>query len=112
MDEDDEMQADDLDFDDQNFDFGKAKLDYFKSRARDILLNDKDMEYEGGPISLNMCYKNLKNHLRNPVVVHNNGSDTKPGYLKMTFSMCRNAVNGDRFLELSKLKDNSVFKSK
>jgi len=27
---------------DENFDFGRAKLDYFKSRAREILLNDKD----------------------------------------------------------------------
>ena len=55
------MDPDELDIDDENFDFGKAKLDYFKSRARDILLNDNDLEYDGNPISLNMCYKNLKN---------------------------------------------------
>ncbi len=30
----------------------------------------------------------------------------------MTFSMCRNAVNGDRFLEISKLKDSTMSKSK
>ncbi|CDW73960.1 leucine rich repeat family protein [Stylonychia lemnae] len=106
-----EDEEEDLEMQDENFDFGKAKLDYFKSRAREILLNDKDQEYDNS-ISLNMCYKNLKNQLRNPVVVHNTGSDTKPGYLKMTFSMCRNAVNGDRFLELSKLQQSSMFKSK
>lgn len=55
------MQDGDLDeTEDENFDFGRAKLDYFKSRAREILLNDKDQEFEH-PISLNMCYKNLKN---------------------------------------------------
>lgn len=95
--------------DDENFDFGRAKLDYFKSRAREILLTDNDVEYDvNTPISLNMCYKNLKNHLRNPIVVHNTGSEHKPGYLKMTFSMCRNAVNGDRFLEISKLKESTM----
>lgn len=93
---------------DEDFDFGKAKLDYFKSRARDILTDENDVEYDGNPLSLNMCYKNLKNALRKPVVVHNTGSDTKPGYLKMTFSMCRNAVNGDRFLEISKLQQSTM----
>lgn len=89
-----------------DFDFGRAKLDFFKSKAREILLDDLDVEYEGQPHSLGTCYKHLKNSLRNPVVVHHNGSDQKPGYLKMTFSMMRNAVNGDRFLEISKLKEN------
>ena len=38
------------------------------------------------------------------------GSEKKPHYLKMTFSTCRAAVNGDRFLEMSKLigKDGSL----
>ncbi len=49
-----------------------------------------------------MAFKNLKNAIRNPVVVHA-GSEKKPNYLKMTFSTCRAAVNGDRYLELSKL---------
>jgi hypothetical protein len=35
-------------------------------------------------------------------VVHG-GAEEKPGYLKMTFSTARQAVNGDRFLEMSKL---------
>lgn len=77
-------------------------MDYFKQKAKEILMNDKDVEYDGNALNLNMCFKNLKNALRNPVVVHTNG-ENKPNYLKMTFSMCRNAVNGDRFLEISKL---------
>jgi hypothetical protein len=77
-------------------------MDYFKKRAKEILMTEKEVEYEGNPLQLNMCFKNLKNILRNPIVVHA-GGETKPNYLKMTFSMCRNAVNGDRFLEMSKL---------
>jgi len=50
--------------------------------------------------------KNLKNICKNPVVVHSSVGP-KPHYLKMTFSMCRNAVNGERFLELSKMQQNS-----
>jgi hypothetical protein len=33
--------------DDPNFDFGKAKMDYFKKRAKEILMNDNSLEYEG-----------------------------------------------------------------
>lgn len=54
-----------------------------------------------------MCFKNLKNAIRNPVIVHA-GSEKKPNYLKMTFSTCRAAVNGDRFLEMSKLLGSSA----
>lgn len=32
---------------DANFDFGRAKMDYFKQRAKDILMNETDLEYEG-----------------------------------------------------------------
>jgi hypothetical protein len=94
---------------DANFDFGKAKMDYFKQRAKDILMNEVDIEYEGNAVQLGVCFKNLKNAIRNPVVVHG-GSEKKPHYLKMTFSTCRAAVNGDRFLEMSKLigKDGSL----
>jgi hypothetical protein len=87
---------------DPNFDFGKAKMDYFKQRAKDILMSEEDLEYEGNAMQLNMCFKNLKNAIKNPVVVHA-GSEHKPNYLKMTFSTCRAAVNGDRYLEMSKL---------
>lgn len=91
---------------DANFDFGKAKMDYFKQRAKDILMNEGDMEYQGSAMQLGMCFKNLKNAIRNPVVVHA-GSEQKPHYLKMTFSTCRAAVNGDRFLEMSKIINSS-----
>ena len=94
---------------DANFDFGKAKMDYFKQRAKDILMNESEIEYEGNAMQLGVCFKNLKNAIRNPIVVHG-GSENKPHYLKMTFSTCRAAVNGDRFLEMSKLigKDGSL----
>ena len=96
-----------LDEDDPNFDFGKAKMDYFKKRAKEILLSEAQYEYEGNPVQLPRAYKNLKSILRNPVVVHASTSDQRPHYLKMTFSMCRNAVNGERFLEVSKLQQMS-----
>ena len=55
---------------DENFDFGKAKMDYFKKRAKEILVTDRDYEYEGAPVSLNNAYRNLKQALKNPVIVH------------------------------------------
>lgn len=78
-------------------------MDYFKKRAKDILMNERDIEYGSQPLSLSNAYKSLKAQLRNPVVVHSGSTENKPHYLKMTFSMCRNAVNGERFLEISKL---------
>lgn len=100
-----------------NFDFGRAKMDYFKQRAKEILSGDSEVEYAGTALQLATCFKSLKNAIRNPVVVHG-GSEEKPHYLKMTFSTCRQAVNGDRFLEMSKLigsngsllKDSSISK--
>ena len=77
-------------------------MDYFKQRAKDILMNEQDIEYDGIAMQLGMCFKNLKNAIRNPVVVHA-GSEQKPNYLKMTFSTARQAVNGDRFIEMSRL---------
>ena len=108
-DEDDDDAEEDEDEIDENFDFGKAKMDYFKQRAKDILMNENEVEYEGNATQLGICFKNLKNAIRNPIVVHG-GSEKKPHYLKMTFSTCRAAVNGDRFLEMSKLigKDGSL----
>jgi hypothetical protein len=41
-----ESEAEDLEMD-ANFDFGKAKMDYFKQRAKDILMNESEIEYEG-----------------------------------------------------------------
>jgi len=65
-------------------------------------MSETDLEYEGNAMQLGMCFKNLKNAIRNPVVVHA-GSEKQPNYWKMTFSTARQAVNGDRFLEMSKL---------
>lgn len=79
-------------------------MDYFKRRAKEILMDENQFEYEGNPVPLPNAYKNLKNILRNPVVVHASTSENKPHYMKMTFAMCRNAVNGERFLEISKLQ--------
>mmetsp|Transcript_20055 Transcript_20055/g.14762 ORF Transcript_20055/g.14762 Transcript_20055/m.14762 type:complete len:163 (+) Transcript_20055:490-978(+) len=90
-----------------DFDFGRAKMDFFKKRAKEILLekNSEEEEEPTGQLSLANAYKNLKAALRNPVVIHATTSDEKPHYMKMTFSMCRNAVNGgEKFLELSKMK--------
>ena len=98
MDEDEEEVEEDEDIEiDANFDFGKAKMDYFKQRAKDILMNESEIEYEGNALQLGVCFKNLKNAIRNPLIVHG-GNEHKPHYLKMTFSTCRAAVNGDRFL--------------
>lgn len=103
------MGDDEDDMDDGLFDFGKAKMDYFKKRAKEILTSDNKSEttdFDPLPtFNLGNAYKNLKMALRNPVVVHSGSSETKPHYMKMTFSMCRNAVKGgERFLEISKLQ--------
>lgn len=90
-------------------------MDYFKKRAKEILLSEKESDIdEHTPLfNLNNAYKNLKAVLRNPVVIHSGNSETKPHYMKMTFSMCRNAVNGgDKFLQMSKLLENTTGKSK
>ena len=55
---------------DANFDYGRAKMDYFKQRAKNILMSETDLEYEGHAMQMAMCFKNLKNAIRNPVVVH------------------------------------------
>ena len=54
---------------DDNFDFGKAKMDFFKKRSREILMNENDLEYTGKPYKLDQAYKNLKNALKNPLIV-------------------------------------------
>ncbi len=45
--EEEEMEEDEEEPLDANFDFGKAKMDYFKQRAKDILMNENELEYEG-----------------------------------------------------------------
>ena len=60
-------------------------------------MNENDFEYTGKPYKLDQAYKNLKIALKNPLVVHSTTAE-KPGYQKMTFTTCRNAKNGDKFL--------------
>lgn len=72
----------------EDFDFGEAKMEFFKKRARDILMNEADMEYEGAPMPLNNAYKALKSCVKNPTVTYSQTSD-KPHYMKMTFSVAR-----------------------
>ena len=75
-------------------------MDFFKKRAREILTNERDHDFEGKPLSLANAYKHLKQIVKNPTVVHT-CSDNKPHYLKPTFAMARNAVNGEKFLQMS-----------
>lgn len=78
------------DEEEDNFDFGRAKMDFFKKRAREILTNESELEYEGVPMPLQGAYKNLKHAVKNPSVVYTK-MENKPGYMKMTFSMGRQA---------------------
>jgi hypothetical protein len=87
--------------DDEEFDFGRAKMDFFKKRAREILMNEQEMEYEGKPMPLSGAYKNLKHAVKNPAVVYTK-LEQKPHYMKMTFSQGRQAPAGGKFMDLSK----------
>lgn len=75
-------------------------MDFFKKRAREILMDEQDMEYEGNPMPLGGAYKNLKHAIKNPSVVYTK-MEHKPNYMKMTFSQGRQAPAGGKFLELS-----------
>jgi len=88
------------DEDDEEFDFGRAKMDFFKKRAREILMNDTEMEYEGNPMPLNNAYKNLKHAVKNPSVVYSK-LENKPNYMKMTFSMGRQAPAGGKYMDFT-----------
>ena len=54
------------------------------------------------------AYKNLKHAVKNPSVVYTK-MENKPHYMKMTFSMGRQAPAGAKFMELS--KQNNISKS-
>lgn len=64
-------------------------------------MSEQDMEYEGNPMPLGGAYKNLKHAIKNPSVVYTK-MENKPHYMKMTFSMGRQAPAGGKFLDLSK----------
>ena len=63
-------------------------MEFFKKRARDILMNNNEMEYEGVPMPLSGAYKALKQAIKNPSILYSQ-ADEKPGYMKMTFSQGR-----------------------
>ena len=86
-------------------------MDYFKKKARETLLDDQEFDNEPADevntISLGNAYKNLKNAIKNPVVVYSY-PENKPNYMKMTFSMSRIANQGERFMDLAKLKGSNL----
>jgi len=75
-------------------------MDFFKKRAREILMMDMDLEYEGMPMPLGAAYKNLKHAVKNPSVVYTK-LENKPHYMKMTFSMGRQAPAGGKFMDFA-----------
>ena len=78
---------------DKDVDFGAEKMNYFKKRARDILMSEEELEYEGAPMPLGNAYKALKHAVKNPSVTYTHTSD-KPHHMKMTFCMGRHAPAG------------------
>lgn len=72
-------------------------MDFFKKRARDILMVESEIEYEGVPMPLASAYKNLKHAIKNPTTI--NTKENKPGYLKMTFAMGRHAPAAGKFID-------------
>ena len=108
--EDDDGEEEDL------FDFGKAKMEFFKQRARQILTDqyevnyiaqdpDAEYAYEGQPLPLKMCYQQLKNLIKRPAANYGSAKD-KPGYMKMTFAMSRSCAPNSKILQLSSMMGN------
>ena len=64
-------------------------------------MNEVDLEYDGNPMPLPGAYKNLKHAVKNPATTFTK-LENKPGYMKMTFSMGRQAPAAGKYLELSK----------
>ena len=97
------MDEDDL------FDFGRAKMEFFKTRARQILFDDMpgyqsedNIAYEGEPLPLKMCYNQLKNLIKRPAVNYGSAQE-KPNYMKMTFAMSRSCAPNSKILQLSNM---------
>ena len=90
-------------------------MDFFKVRCRQILCGAAPEEaeekaYEGKPLPLNVVYSSIKNLIKRPTCTYNNASaKDQPHYMKMTFSMGRQAPAGAKFMELS--KQNNISKS-
>jgi hypothetical protein len=45
-------------------------MEFFKKRARDILMSNNEMEYEGVPMPLSGAYKALKQAIKNPSILY------------------------------------------
>lgn len=71
-------------------------------------MNDNDMEYEGVPMPLGGAYKSLKHAIKNPSISYSK-VESKPHYMKMTFSMGRQAPAGAKLMEMS--QGNQIAKS-
>lgn len=88
--------------DEDIFDFGKAKMEFFKQRARQILVEpqstmEEEYLYDGNALPLKLCYQQLKNLIKRPAP--NVGqTQEKPGYMKMTFSMSRSVAPNSKIL--------------
>jgi hypothetical protein len=85
------------------FDFGKAKLDFFKRQAKDALVIEEDIEYDV-PLDLNNAYKQLKNAIKNAPIVHSKRPDFN--YQRSTFAVERHNIKNqkeeEKFLTLMK----------
>lgn len=86
-------------------------MDFFKQRARQILLRDSAVPGEenfviGKPLSLKNSYQSLKNAMKRPTVSYSNAEGNNKGYMKMTFAMSRSVAPGSKILELSKMVTN------
>ena len=103
---------------DEEFDFGKAKMDFFKQRARQILVesgsyeqnmpyyegsNPGEYAYEGKPLSLKLCYQQLQNVIKRPVASVGVSDGDKPNYMKMTFAMSRSCAPNSKLFQLSSM---------
>ena len=94
---------------DEIFDFGKAKMDFFKQRARQILLGSHPEEleeraYDGNPLPLGVVYSSIKNLIKRPTVTYQHASaNEQPHYMKMTFAMSRSVVPHSKVLQLSNM---------
>jgi hypothetical protein len=67
-----EESGDEEEEDDEGYDFGKVRMENFKSKARDILLGSvecNEFEYDA-PMDLPGSYKALKKNIKNPPITH------------------------------------------
>lgn len=61
------------------------------------------MAYDGQPLTLKICYQQLKNIIRRPAVSYSTSTQEKPHYMKMTFAMSRSAAPNSKILEIQSM---------